>query len=414
MQPKLPAGDNIMINILISSEHSGRMSEIVRLVTDCGSYTTTRMQGAPSTLLERGDSLDVFDVLIIDASSLERAELPAVDVLVHRYPRLTCILLLPEASPDALIAAMRAGVRDVLNWPLDARALGDALKRAIAQHAADQRHETHMVSFISCKGGAGTSFIAANVGHAISTLHGKRVLLVDLNQLFGDAAFLVSDQEPPSTLPRMCAQVDRMDAAFLDASLTHVSPGFHILAGAGDPLKALEIREEQLEWILGVAAPRYDVVLFDLGQSINALSIVALDRSAEIHMVLQASMPYVRAARRLQEILVSLAYPADRLRVLVNRHRRQDERARSALEQVLGKRPSHLIPDDPQVAYDAVNLGEPVLKTARNSPLARSLQTLAQNIANHSSGVATVDKRDESLLAKLFGRTGAPRQSTVS
>jgi pilus assembly protein CpaE len=403
-----------MINILINAEHSGRMSEIVRLVTDTGGCTTTRMQGAPSTLLERGDSLDVFDVLIIDASSLERAELPAVDTLVHRYPRLTCILLLPETSPEALIAAMRAGVRDVLSWPLDPRALGDALQRAIAQHAADQRHETHMVSFISCKGGAGTSFIAANVGHAIATLHGKRVLLVDLNQLFGDAAFLVSDQEPPSTLPQMCVQIDRMDAAFLDASLTHVTPGFHVLAGAGDPLKALEIREEQLEWILGVAAPRYDVVLFDLGQSINALSIVALDRSAEIHMVLQASMPYVRAARRLQEILVSLAYPADRLHVLVNRHRRQDERARSALEQVLGKRPSHLIPEDPQVAYDAVNLGEPVLKTARNSPLARSLQTLARSIANHTSGAAVRDRRDEPLLAKLFGRFGAQRQSTVS
>ncbi|SOE94200.1 pilus assembly protein CpaE [Burkholderia sp. D7] len=403
-----------MINILISSEHSGRMSEIVRLVTDFGSYTTTRMQGAPSTLLERGDSLDVFDVLIIDASSLERAELPAVDMLIHRYPRLTCILLLPEASPDVLIAAMRAGFRDVLNWPLDPRALGDALKRAIAQRVMDQRHETHFVSFISCKGGAGTSFIAANVGHAISTLHDKRVLLVDLNQQFGDAAFLVSDQTPPSTLPQMCAQIGRMDAAFLEASLTHVSPGFHVLAGAGDPLKALDIHEEQLEWILGVAAPRYDVVLFDLGQSINALSIIALDRSAEIHMVLQASMPYVRAARRLQEILVSLAYPLDRLRVLVNRHRRQDERVNSTLEQVLGKRPSHLIPDDPQSAYDAVNRGEPVSKTARNSPLARSLRTLAQDIVNHSSGVGTLGKRDESLLAKLFGRTGAPRQPKVS
>jgi pilus assembly protein CpaE len=43
------------------------------------------------------------------------------------------------------------------------------------------------------------------------------------------------------------------------------------------------------------------------------------------------------------------------------------------------------------------------------------LQTLAQDIANHSSGgVATPDKRDAPLLAKLFGRSGAPRQSTVS
>ncbi|MDP9649281.1 AAA family ATPase [Paraburkholderia strydomiana] len=403
-----------MINILINSEHTGRMSEVVRFVTDCGNCTTTRMQGAPSTLLERGDSLDAFDVLIIDAASIERAELDSVNLLVHRYPRLTCLLLLPQTSPDTLIAAMRAGVRDVLNWPLDARALGAAVQRAMAPHADETRHETHMVSFISCKGGAGTSLIAANVGHAIATLHGKRVLLVDLNQMFADAAFLVSDQEPPSTLPQICAQIERIDAAFLDASLTHVTPGFHVLAGAGDPLKALEIHEEQLEWILGVAAPRYDVVLFDLGQSINALSIVALDRSAEIHLVLQASMPYVRAGRRLQEMLVSLAYSPDRMRLLLNRHRRHDERAASALEQVLGRRPSHLIADDPQAAAEAVNLGEPLLKNARNSALTRSIQALAQSIVNQSTGVVPQKKRDDPLLARLFGRSATQRQSTAS
>ncbi|MEC5409754.1 AAA family ATPase [Paraburkholderia sp. MPAMCS5] len=403
-----------MINILINSEHTGRMSELVRLAANCGNCTTTRMHGAPSTLQERGDSLDAFDVLIIDAASPERAELESVNVLMHRYPRLTCLLLLPQTSPDTLIAAMRAGIRDVLNWPLDARTLDDAVQRAIAPHAADARHDTHMVSFISCKGGAGTSLIAANVGHAIATLHSKRVLLVDLNPMFADAAFLVSDQEPPSTLPQVCAQIDRMDAAFLDASLAHVTPGFHVLAGAGDPLKALELREEQIEWILGVAAPRYDVVLFDLGQSINALSIVALDRSAEIHMVLQASMPYVRAARRLQDILVSLAYSPERLRLLVNRHRRHDERAARALEQVLGKRPSHLIADDPQAASDAVNLGEPVLKTARNSALSRGVQALAQSIVNQSAGTVPQKKRDEPLLGRLFGRTATQRQSTAS
>jgi len=187
-----------------------------------------------------------------------------------------------------------------------------------------------------------------------------------------------------------------------------------VLAGAGDPLKALEIHEEQLEWILGVAAPRYDVVLFDLGQSINALSIVALDRSAEIHLVLQASMPYVRAGRRLQEMLVSLAYSPDRMRLLLNRHRRHDERAASALEQVLGRRPSHLIADDPQAAAEAVNLGEPLLKNARNSALTRSIQALAQSIVNQSTGVVPQKKRDDPLLARLFGRSATQRQSTAS
>jgi pilus assembly protein CpaE len=131
-------------------------------------------------------------------------------------------------------------------------------------------------------------------------------------------------------------------------------------------------------------------------------------------MVLQASMPYVRAARRLQDMLVSLAYSPERLRLLLNRHRRHDERAASALEQVLGKRPSHVIADDPHAASEAVNLGEPLLKVARNSALSRGVQALAQSIVNQSTGVVPQKKQGEPLLGRLFGRSATQRQSAAS
>ncbi|MCC8392691.1 AAA family ATPase [Paraburkholderia sp. MMS20-SJTR3] len=403
-----------MINILALSEDGKRLAQIAHLTGECGDYRITRASGRPSLLGERGDSLDAFDVLIVDAVSLQDAQPAVVEALHRAHGRLTCILLVPDASPDTLIAAMRAGFRDVLNWPLDPRQFGDALQRAQAQSLQGGRRDTRILSFISSKGGAGTSFIAANVAHAIASLaQKKRVLLIDLNQQFADAAFLVSDQTPPSTLPQICAQIERMDAAFFDTSLVHVTDSFHILAGAGDPVKAAEIKEERLEWLLGVAAPHYDFVLFDLGQTLNRLSMLALDRSDHIHIVLQASMAHVRAGRRLQEILCSVGFAQEQMRLILNRYSRHGERPRAALESVLGMSAYQVIPEDADTVADAMNQGLPVSKTARGSGVARSLQALAENVV---AGTATPGRgraKGESLFGRLLGRQNAPKLETL-
>jgi pilus assembly protein CpaE len=402
-----------MINVLTVSEDSTRLAQIVRLIGECGNYRSTRAAGKPSLLSERGDSLEAFDVLIVDAASLDAAELPVVEKFCRDHARLTCILVIPDASSQTLIAAMRAGIRDVLGWPVDKRSLGDALLRAESQRTLRGARETQVVSFISCKGGAGTSFIASNVAHAIATAQQKRVLLIDLNQSFGDAAFLLTDETPPSTLPQMCTQVGRMDAAFFDASLLHVSENFHILAGAGNPIKAADIKEDRLEWIMGVAVPRYDFVVIDLGQTINQLSILALDRSDQIHIVLQASMPHVRAGRQLQEILASLGYASDQIRLLLNRYTRHGERARAALEEVLGMRPYQVIPDDATVVAEAVDQGLPIVQTARASSVSRSVQTLAENIVKRAPLCGRSHGQGESLFARMLGRNAGPKLGTM-
>jgi pilus assembly protein CpaE len=397
-----------MIDILTTSKDATRLAQVVRLIGECGNYRTTRAAGSPSLFLERGDSLAAFDVLIVDALSLHDAELPVMADLCHRHKQLTCILVIPEPSHETLIAAMRAGFRDVLSWPLDQYSLTEALLRAESKVAQANARETQVLSFMSCKGGAGTSFVASNVAHALSGIGQNRVLLLDLNQMFADAAFLLTDETPPATLPEMCSQIERMDVAFFDASVIHVSSNFDILAGAGDPVKAAEIKADRLEWILGVAVPRYDFVILDLGQAINQLSILALDRSTQIHLVLQASMPYARAARRLLEILGSLGYESNQMRLLLNRYTRHDERARSALEKVLNMAPCQVIPDDARAVTAAINQGLPIATAAQSSGVSRSLQALAQSIARPGGGSARRDGKRESLFARLRGRPAAP------
>lgn len=402
-----------MINILVAADDTARLTQIARLVTDSGHYRVTRAHGRPSQIEHRTDGLDSFDILLIDGATTDAAELSAIERICRLHPGLTGILVAADASPHVLLDAMRAGVRDVLQWPIDPAALARSLERAATQSTRRDADDTRFVSFMSCKGGAGTSFTASNVAYEIAEGFKRRVLLVDLNQQFADAAFLVSDETPPSTLPQLCAQIERLDGAFLDASVAHVTPTFHVLAGAGDPVKAAEMREDALEWILGVAAPRYDFVIFDIGVSINPLSIVALDRSDQIQLVLQPAMPHVRAGRRLLEILVSLGYPTDRLRLVVNRATRASERTRTALEEVLGLRASCTVPDDADIVREALDQGHPVSRVARSAAVTRALQGCAKQIVEGSVRAQHGAASSEPLMSRLFGRKATPKLKSM-
>ncbi|AOK02790.1 AAA family ATPase [Burkholderia vietnamiensis] len=402
-----------MINILVASDDTARLMRIARLVSDAGRYRVTRAAGRPSQIEHRTDGLDSFDILLIDSGQIDAAELAALERICRQHPGLTGILVSADASPQMLLDAMRAGARDVLQWPIDTAALARALERAAAQSTRRDGDDTRIISFTSCKGGAGTSFVASNVAYEISEQFKRRVLLIDLNQQYADAAFLVSDETPPSTLPQLCAQIERIDGAFLDASLAHVTPTFHVLAGAGDPVKAAEMREDALEWILGVAAPRYDFVIFDIGVSISALSMVALDRSDQIQLVLQPAMPHVRAGRRMLEILVSLGYSSDQLRLVVNRMTRAGERTRTALEEVLGLHASTTIPDDADTVREAIDQGYPVSRLARTAGVARAVHACAKQIVEGDVRTQPDAASSEPLMSRLFGRKATPKLKSM-
>ncbi|HDR8983299.1 TPA: AAA family ATPase [Burkholderia vietnamiensis] len=402
-----------MINILVASDDTARLMRIARLVSDAGRYRVTRAAGRPSQIEHRTDGLDSFDILLIDSGQIDAAELAALERICRQHPGLTGILVSADASPQMLLDAMRAGARDVLQWPIDTAALARALERAAAQSTRRDGDDTRIISFTSCKGGAGTSFVASNVAYEISEQFKRRVLLIDLNQQYADAAFLVSDETPPSTLPQLCAQIERIDGAFLDASVAHVTPTFHVLAGAGDPVKAAEMREDALEWILGVAAPRYDFVIFDIGVSLSALSMVALDRSDQIQLVLQPAMPHVRAGRRMLEILVSLGYSSDQLRLVVNRMTRMGERTRTALEEVLGLHASTTIPEDADTVREAIDQGYPVSRLARAAGVARALHACAKQIVEGDVRTQPDAASSEPLMSRLFGRKATPKLKSM-
>lgn len=385
-----------MIDILVISSDPQHVTEIEKtVVADDAHHRLRTTSTGLAAILNHPQALAQTDLLIFDGTSMTPEDLDSLGAVAALRSDMACMLIAPAPSADLLMRAMRAGVRDVQPWPIEPDGMRQAIRR-VAQKVAGSRREGQVVSFVSCKGGSGTSFVAANVAYDAS-LAGRRTLLFDLNQQFGEAAFLVSEQTPPATLADICTQIERLDAAFFDACVLRVSKDFDVLAGAPDPAKAKEIKPEHVQRILNLVRHQYDLIVFDVGQSIGGVSIAALDQSSTIFAVLQLTLPYLRNGRRMLEIFRSLGYRNDKIRVVINRYDKKGPIGLTAWQEALGVPVAGLIPEDAVTVADSINQGIPVQRLAKASAVARSIEQLL-------GGASPQAAPRGSILGKFFGK----------
>jgi pilus assembly protein CpaE len=344
---------------------------------------------------------DPPELVIFDASDVAPDETELVDRLGKHYPAASFMLLTRAPQQELLIRAMRAGMREVLPLPLVHRAFHEAMDRIEVATGISQMRDGKVLAFISCKGGSGATFLATNFGFALAALADKKVLLIDLHGQFGDATLYVSDQKPGMTLSDICAQIGRMDAAFLDSCLVHVASNFGVLAAADDPGHAVDMKPEHMDTILRVARQHYDYIVLDVGRQIDAISLRALDHADAIHPVLQLALPDIRDGRRLMDIFRSLGYPPGRVRLIVNRYEKGGKLRLADLEQALGAEVMHTMPNDYLAATESVNQGVPVLQLARGSMISRGLGELVELVT------ARRVAESRGLFDRLFGRGDA-------
>ncbi|MGN8135447.1 AAA family ATPase [Paraburkholderia sp. 22099] len=367
-----------MIDVFLLSSSTERAPHIIARLDESGvPYRLRAAHGTARQLRVHARAIRSADLLIVDDVHLGARELDGVEEALACTPTLHCMLVTPAPSAALLAVAARIGVRHVLPWPLDAHQIAAALTRIAANKNMDLRRAGRVVSLASSKGGSGTTLIAVNLAYSLAAPGNRRVLLIDLSQQFADASLLVADKPPPITLADLCSRIEFLDAALFEACVMHVHANLDVLAGAGDPLKAAELLPAQLERILALVRERYDAVLIDVGQSLNPLTIRALDASDAICMVVRQNLLYLHGGRRMLDIFKELGYPASKVRVVVNQYDKNAPINLPTLEHTLGAKVAHQLPRDDRQANEALNRGVPLVTSAKDSALARGIGLLA-------------------------------------
>ncbi len=318
-----------------------------------------------------------------DAPDLLVADIGDGDGADPLAPLLACagvpvLLLCRRQDPAFLLAAMRAGVREMLPITPDAALLQDAVGR-LRRSGPKPATRGRVLAFVSCKGGSGATFLAANLAYALAA-SGRRTALLDFNLQFGDALLFLSDRRPVRTLADLARAGSRLDATFLAASMTEVGP-LGVLAGAEDPAQAVDILPEHIDALLTLARSRYEFVVVDVGRGLDARSLRALDQADCIYPVLQITLPFIRDGRRLLEVFRGLDYSAEKVHIVVNRHEKRGDIGLGQVERTLGAPVTRAIPNHYAGAAASVNQGIPMVAMARANPISRSLLQWGAEIA---------------------------------
>lgn len=336
------------------------------------------------------------DIFILEGVGLDAKELAPIEFVTTHYPHIFIILLSSQQNSELLINAMRVGIREVLPLPLTQTVLEAAIARAESKiDGKNTSSKAQVIAFISCKGGSGATFLAANIGHQLGE-EGKKVLLIDLNMQFGEAVLTVYDRKPMSDIVQVTRNLSRLDARFLDASVTHITPHFAVLAAPDDLTQSQEVKPIHLDSILNLAINQYDFVLLDLRRHLDDLTIKALDRADKIFLVVQTLMPYVHNAIRMMAVFRSLGYSSEKIEVLVNRFWKNDEIGLNELRTSMGINKLRTIPNGYKDVAKAINLGVPLASISTSNLVFKAICEITESLHPKAQEVQT------SLISRLL------------
>lgn len=322
------------------------------------------------------------DLVVADLPALGAGELGQLEGALVRSPATAVILLSDDQSPDYLIRAMRAGVREIVPTESAAddlkTAYGRQLERVMAQRGVERK--ARVLAFLPAKGGSGSTFLSTNLAHALAS-RGRRVALIDMNLHFGDAVLFLSETKPAQTIADLARETARLDATFVESSMMPVGENLWVLPAPDTPEGSMDVTPQAIERIVSMARTRFDFVLLDMGRMLDAAAVRALDQAESLYITLQLTLPFLHDAKRLLALLATLGYGREKLHVIVNRWEKGGEITSADVQKSLGVPVDLEVPNSFAAVAYSINHGIPILASAPRDAVSKVLLSLAERLA---------------------------------
>lgn len=375
MNTYLLASDNTTLELLLSTVQSRGLTVKAAMVRAEGQTLLSFLQNMTSGIL-----------LVCSNQAQRTADLDTLETMTWSSPQLSVILISESDAKEDLVRAMRSGVREFLTSPPAQSDLIAALHRVMAHHekirTPDDDHVGvgKIVAFISCKGGSGSTFLAANTAHLIAETFNRRCVLVDLDLQYGDASYYLSQDAVKNNISDLTQQIDRLDAQLLNSCMHSISPRLNLLAAPDEPGVALAITASQLEQVLTLASRTHEFVVLDLDGTIDAVTLKALDMADVVFVAMECNLPVVRNAKKLVKLFRSLGYGDDKLRLLVNKYQSDGLLDVKSIEQAVGIKVHHTIPNQIAAVTEAFNLGKPLVLLHPQNGVLKALREITSSL----------------------------------
>lgn len=322
------------------------------------------------------------------------------------------VLVAAEADPELWMAAMRAGVRDVLSPDASAddvaAVLGRAADLARARWEAEQdqsgfgRPDHRVVVVASPKGGVGKTTVSTNLAIGLARSGEGSTVIVDLDVQFGDVASALA-MVPEYTLPDTVHGAASNDPLALKTFLGRHPSGLFVVAGSDSPAAGDAVTADQVARLIDTLSREFRYVVIDTAPGLADHTLVSLERATDLVLVSSMDVPGVRGMRKELNVLEELSLvPAGRHLVL-NMADPAGALSMADVTTTIGAPLDVVLPRSTAVPL-STNTGIPLLESEARDAVTRGLQTLLGRLLPVQADTAA---SSASGLTGLLGRLKA-------
>jgi len=293
---------------------------------------------------------------------------------------------------DERIRFLEAGADDVMAKPFDARELearvealllrfrrSKDLAPMVAGDGATLLPRVHRVAAVfSPKGGVGTTTIATNIAISLAARHPDRVVLIDLDLQFGQAATHLN-LEPQQSI----VDVVRDEAALHEAELLRTysmrhDSGLHLLPSPPSPEQSELIEPSHINLLLETILESYDSVVIDAGSTLDERTMAVFEHADSVIIPVYPEIAALKAVHALLDYLAEAGSVGTKTTFVLNNAFAREILKLRDVESALGTKIGAELPYDPFLYLKAVNEGVPVVAGAPRSVVADRLNRLAR------------------------------------
>jgi pilus assembly protein CpaE len=326
--------------------------------------------------------------LVVCAPSVKELDAFGLAQFCRKNLPATAVLLVRErALNGTLPAAMRAGIRDVVDLTKGTDDLQEALESALAwsesllsmgkNTAEVETRRAKLISVFSSKGGTGKTFLTTNLSVAIALETKQDVAVVDLDLDLGDVFtnFGKEPGRPLADLLNLASEATREEVLETGTLLADHLWGF---GSPYDPSHA-GLNGEAMGKVIQLLKRMFDYVVIDATADYSDAALVAFDLSDQVFLISGLDIVGVRHLSLALQTLLSLGYPRDRFKVVVNRADSKVALTPDDVERVSKVKVDATVPSSRLVPL-SLNKGQPVTLAEPKSDVARAVHSLVQKL----------------------------------
>jgi len=317
-------------------------------------------------------------IAVVDIDPASEADFNALNSLTQRLSTVPVIVAIPAFDVSVARQLLQMRVSDFVVKPVQPLDLVRACARAAQATKSASTVESQIFTFVPAAGGVGLTTLAIETAMLLLKGDGgtrTNTCLVDLDFQHGSCCDYL-DLEPRLDLDEIEPRPDRLDRQLLEVMMSEHPSGLKVIAAPSRPAEMRSFDFEVVTRLLDLVAAHFDYVVIDVPRTWFAWTDSVLLGSNRLFLVTEMTVPGLKHARHLVNVIQQRLVDGPRAEVIVNRFEQRlfgPGLRRADIEQALGDSLACTIPNNFRLVSEAIDRGVPLDEVKSGNNISQAL-----------------------------------------